>query len=118
MELKSTEESVFQSNVKKYLEQLHIYVVKYNASALSKAGVPDILCCVHGIFCGIEIKTNSGVVSDLQKYNIKQIKKSGGIGFVLRPKSYYEFKRIFQNITIDENINKFKKEVLTLFETY
>ena len=58
----------------------------------NKAGVPDVLACVPtvitpdmvgktiGVFVAPEFKhPNGGVTSPLQKRNIKQIKKAGGI---------------------------------------
>lgn len=47
------------------------------------AGTPDILACIDGKFIGIEVKKpKGGVVSELQKLKIKQIKKAGGVAFV------------------------------------
>lgn len=43
-----------------------------------KAGVPDVIACHKGLFIALEIKAGSKL-TELQKYNIKQIALAGGI---------------------------------------
>ena len=74
-----------QSIQKKILDYLHVngaYTVK--TIVTNRSGVPDILFCLKGHFCAIEVKTSKGRVSELQKWNLEQISKSGGIAFVAR----------------------------------
>ena len=87
-------ESVFQQKVLKFLKDKKIYVIKFNASGLTKVGVPDILMCLRGRFVGIEAKTDTGKQSELQKYNAQEIIKSGGEYILLRPKQFDEFKEL------------------------
>lgn len=50
------------------------------------AGVPDLIGCVHGRFCAIEVKrpdTSYGV-TERQQANIDRINKAGGVAFVAR----------------------------------
>lgn len=48
-------------------------------------GTPDILCCVNGSFCGLEVKSDKGRQSDHQKiFEEKLISKSNGFYFVVR----------------------------------
>ena len=93
-----TQESNFQTKIIKYLESIGAYVVKYNASGISKTGVPDLIACVNGTFVGIEVKSANGVPSKLQEYNLNQIRKSGGVGLILYPKYFNEFKELIENI--------------------
>lgn len=87
-------ESAFQQKVLKFLKDKKIYAVKFNASGLTKVGVPDILMCLRGRFVGIEVKTDTGKQSELQKYNAQEIIKSGGEYILLRPKQFDEFKEL------------------------
>lgn len=50
----------------------------------AKAGAPDIIVCVDGLFVGLEIKTESGKQSDLQKAAQLKIEKAGGKYFIIR----------------------------------
>lgn len=92
------QESKFQTKIIKYLERQGVYVIKYNASGISKTGVPDLIACVNGVFIGIEVKAPNGVVSKLQEYNLKQIHMAGGVGLILYPNEFEKFKEIIENI--------------------
>lgn len=92
------QESKFQTKIIKYLETRGAYVIKYNASGISKTGVPDLIACVNGVFVAIEVKAPKGIVSKLQEYNLKQIHKAGGIGLILYPNGFEEFTKIIENI--------------------
>lgn len=84
----------FQRKVIKWLEAVpNTYAVKFNASGLSKSGVPDILACINGHFVGIELKTDTGVLSELQKRNLTKIEKCNGITYVVKPSTYKEFQK-------------------------
>ena len=78
-----TSEKTIENNIKKFLDSLGAYHVKIHGSAYMPAGTPDLLCCVNGKFVAIEVKKpTGGVVSELQKLKIKQIRNAGGIAFV------------------------------------
>lgn len=105
-----TRESTFQTKIIKYLESQGAYVLKYNASGISKTGVPDLIACVNGVFVAIEVKAPNGVVSKLQEYNLKQIHNAGGVGLILYPKGFDEFKKIVTKI-FDEGGQNGKKVI-------
>jgi Holliday junction resolvase len=45
-------------------------------------GIPDLLCCYHGRFCGIEVKMPGEEPSKAQQYQLDKIRRAGGIAFV------------------------------------
>jgi Holliday junction resolvase len=51
----------------------------------SKAGVPDVVACVCGLFVAIECKGTNGRVDPLQDFNIRKIRKSKGVALVIGP---------------------------------
>jgi len=75
-------EQAIQRKIISSLKLRGAYIVKVISA--SKAGVPDILACYRGVFIGIEVKTPKtlGNVSKLQKYNLNEITKAGGLSFV------------------------------------
>ena len=86
-------EAQFQKQVQEFLSSQNIWFVKYwGGGQFTKAGVPDLLCCVNGHFAGIELKTETGRLSKLQEYNLDKIRQSGGQAFVLRPSGFKAFK--------------------------
>ncbi|PED44851.1 nuclease [Bacillus cereus] len=86
-------ESAFQKQVIKFLKEKDVWHVKYWAgSQYTKEGIPDILACIDRVFHGIELKTDVGVPSKLQLYNIRKINDSGGEAYILRPKDFESWK--------------------------
>lgn len=107
-----TEEGRFQSKIKNWLKEQDIYDLKQNASALSKTGAPDRILCIHGVFIGMEIKKNNlEKASLLQQYNILEIKKNGGIAFVIRPDTFKKFKEITLEFLEDRDLSKYKQNI-------
>lgn len=85
-------EKQFENRIKKFLTEQGCYHFKFFANSYTKRGIPDLIACVNGYFVGIEVKAENGKPSDLQLYNIKKIQESGGIGLVLYPKDFEDFK--------------------------
>lgn len=57
---------------------------KIHISRFSNAGIPDLLCCVQGLYVAIEIKTAKGKTTPLQDYMLKRILEAGGASGVAR----------------------------------
>lgn len=87
-------EQTIQSSILNYLNTNGYYAVKVISA--SKAGVPDILCCMEGKFVAFEVKAEHGVLSELQKYNINRIGSADGHGFVVT--SLAEVKKLISEI--------------------
>ncbi|WP_376740606.1 VRR-NUC domain-containing protein [Listeria innocua] len=79
-------ETSFKENVMKFLNQNGAYAFKYwGGNKFTKKGIPDVIACIDGVFHGIELKTDVGIVSKLQAFNIDTINKADGEAYVLRP---------------------------------
>lgn len=78
-----TEEKRIENSIKQWLETNNHWLIKVQGGVNApSSGVPDILACINGYFVGIEVKTKTGIVSEIQKYQIDRIIKSGGVAFV------------------------------------
>ena len=97
-------EKNFENKIKDHLKSQNCYFVKYFANRMTKAGIPDILASVGGYFVGIEVKATNGTPSDLQKWNIQQIQKSGGFGVILYPEYWEDFKTMV-SVLLDGEID-------------
>lgn len=95
-------EKNFENKIKQFLKDNNCYYVKYFANRMTKVGVPDILACVNGYFVGIEVKAENGVPSELQIYNIEQIRNAGGIAVIVRPSDWEEFKYLINTLLADQ----------------
>ena len=91
-------EKNFENRVKKFLESEGCWYVKYFANAYTKSGIPDLLVCCNGHFIGVELKGPKGKPSELQLWNIEKIIQAGGIGLVLYPKDFEEFKLLIRKL--------------------
>ena len=62
------------------------------------AGIPDIICCYHGRFVGLEVKAPSGKLSKLQEITIQKIRAAKGQAFKVT--SVEEVKEILQALNV------------------
>lgn len=103
---KIAKEKNFENKIKKFLKDQDCYFIKYwGGGQFTKSGVPDLLICCNGYFVAVEVKAEDGKPSDLQLWNIEQIKKAGGFAMVLYPNQFEEFKKLIISMknVIDNN---------------
>lgn len=87
-------EKLFENKVKNYLNSLpNCWYLKIWGGGFMKAGIPDIVGVINGKFVAIELKAQNGVASELQKRNIRLINECGGLGFILYPSQFENFKQ-------------------------
>lgn len=96
-------EKIFENKVKRYLKSKNIWYVKYFANSFTPTGIPDLLAVVNSHFLAIEIKSEKGKTSLLQEYNIKEIRRCGGIAMVLKPSGFDDFKKLIEEL-LNDNI--------------
>lgn len=92
------EEKKFENKVKAFLKEQGCWYLKTWSSGFQRAGVPDLIVCCNGHFIGVEVKATNGRLSDLQKYELKSIRMSGGKAIALYPDSFEEFKEYIHEI--------------------
>jgi len=109
-----TNEKNFENRVKKWLSSQGIYAagasthrmdteqrgwfLKVWGGGLQKAGIPDLLMCVNGLFVSVELKSAAGSATELQKMNTKRINAANGIGLILYPDGFENFKKIIKEV--------------------
>ena len=75
-------ESAIQRRILRELKKRDIFAFKVIAA--NRNGIPDIIACYQGTFVGIEVKTDIGRVSEVQKLQMYRINCAGGTAFVAR----------------------------------
>lgn len=107
-------EKLFEQRVKRWLESEGVYAagtprqkitvkecgwyVKTWGGGLQKSGLPDLIINVNGFFFGVELKSDTGKPSELQEKNVVAINRSQGVGIILYPKGFEQFKRIVEGV--------------------
>lgn len=75
-------------------------------------GTPDYLLCVRSHFVGLELKKDSKVEpEELQKYELAQIKKAGGVGLVAHPDNWKTIYEIICKLDRGEILPKDVEEI-------
>ena len=87
-------EKAIQTEIIKYLRSEMFLVFKLSDHFYS--GLPDIYCCRDGVSYWLEVKNESGKLSMLQAYEIKQINEHGVYAGVVR--SVEDVKKIIKEV--------------------
>ena len=74
-------EGKIQSKILKKLKAAGIYARKNIIN--NKKGIPDIIVCYRGKYVALEVKRPGKEPTDLQLWNIKAIRKSGGVAEIV-----------------------------------
>lgn len=83
MERKPVSETTITRHVMQWINSLdNGFCIKEHGDHMSKAGIPDIICSIDGLFVAIEMKRPGEVPSPLQQYMIDSINRKGGHAFV------------------------------------
>ena len=92
------EEKRFENQVKQYLDSIGAWYLKTISNGYQRAGTPDLLICHNGKFIAVELKAKKGKATPLQEYELKQIRQSGGLAFVLYPDDFDWFKQLMEGL--------------------
>ena len=79
----STPERKVKTQVVKVLKEYGAYYFPPVTGGYGSSGVPDIVACIGGKFLAIECKAGAGRLTELQKKNLVDIQKQGGIAIVV-----------------------------------
>ena len=107
-------EKLFENRVKKWLQSEGIYPAgcpiqemsaplcgwyfKVWGGGFQKSGIPDLIINVNGFFMGVELKADHGSPSELQKKNVGMINQGNGVGIILYPTGFNDFKEIVKGV--------------------
>ena len=105
-------EKQFENQVKRYLESIGVYSLgtprdkmpvepigyyeKRWGGMMTKSGLPDLHVCIHGHSIEVELKAETGRLSEMQKFMMHQINMSGGKAIVVYPADFDKFKDLVE----------------------
>ena len=67
--------------IKKYLDSIKAWHFSPYMAGFGKAGVPDIVACLSGVFIGIEVKREGKEPTKIQDRRMTEIRHAGGLAF-------------------------------------
>lgn len=78
-----TPEAKVKDKIKKLIKKHGGYYAMPVMHGMASNGTPDFLCCVCGVFIGIEAKAGKGKPTALQVVRLREIREAGGIAVVV-----------------------------------
>jgi len=85
------------AQIMRYLKTVpHCFAWKEHGGPHGTAGLPDVICCYHGLFVGLEVKTPSGKLTKLQETTLQRIQAAKGCAFKVT--SVEEVKEVLQKL--------------------
>lgn len=78
-----TPEAKVKAKVRKILADAGVYYFSPAANGYGRAGIPDIICCVDGMFLAIECKANGNPPTELQRRELTAIQKANGVALIV-----------------------------------
>ena len=92
-----TPEAKVKKKIKDILNRLSAYYVMPHGAGYGNAGAPDFIVCYKGRFIGIEAKAGDGKPTALQMHNLMEIRKAGGISYVVNESNIDELEKELSN---------------------
>lgn len=83
-----TPEGKVKEKVKGLLKANGVYYFMPCSGTYGTRGVPDFICCVRGMFVGIETKAGYGKPTAMQKEQMNRINENGGFTFCVNEKNF------------------------------
>lgn len=81
----------------------HLWYFMPRGTTFGMSGVPDFICCVCGVFVGVEAKAGKGKPSPLQLAVMENIRVAEGVTFVVYENDIEQ---------LDDAINKLVKRIV------
>lgn len=76
--LVARESQIQHSIINRLKREQGLWLMNVHGDEMQRAGIPDIIGCYFGRLFGLEIKAPGGVVSEIQKYELRKIANAGG----------------------------------------
>ncbi len=94
-------ETVFRQRVVKDIKKLP-FTAYFPIQQRTIQGDPDLILCIRSLFVALELKSEKGEASALQKYKLEEIRKAEGYGFVVFPKNWGGVYKILKSLARGE----------------
>ena len=94
-----TPEGKVKEKVKRLLKDNGVYYFMPKGSTYGTQGIPDIICCIRGMFIGIETKAGHNKPTAMQCEQMRRIVDNGGYTFCINEGNFNELKEWIETAT-------------------
>jgi hypothetical protein len=94
-----TPEKKVKDKCVKLIKAYGVYYFFPATHGFGRSGVPDIICCVHGKFLGIECKAGSNKPTALQEKEMQAIRDAGGKTLVVNEENITMLDDLLKELT-------------------
>jgi Holliday junction resolvase len=95
-------ETIIQRQIQKFLNENRI--LNWRNSDTKTSGMPDLMACYKGFLIGLEVKTEDGRATEIQKHKIELIRKAGGYGIF--PTSVKDVRKLIGLIEAEDQLRR------------
>jgi hypothetical protein len=96
----STPESKVKAKVVATIKRYDAFYFFPATHGYGRSGVPDIICCLNGVFIAIECKAGSNKPTALQEFEMDKIKNSGGYALVVNETNIGDVEILFKKVSL------------------
>jgi len=96
-----TPEGKVKAEVRKILKRAEVYFFSPAANGYGRVGIPDFICCVDGLFLGVECKAGNNKPTALQVRELEAIEKQGGATLVVNEDNLFELEALLEELKSD-----------------
>ena len=100
-----TPERKVKDKVMALLNQYEAYSFSPPSNGYGRAGVPDIIACLHGRYIAIECKAGKNKPTLLQIRELDRTTKAGGVALIIRESNINEVATALQSIKEEHDRN-------------
>jgi Holliday junction resolvase len=93
-----TPEGLVKDAVQKLLKELEVYYFTPVTGGYGRSGVPDLVCCVDGMFLAIECKAGGNQPTPLQNREIDLIRAAKGVAMVVRENNVEDVRLVIRQM--------------------
>ena len=104
-----TPEKKVKNKVVKLLKDHGAYYFFPASYGMGRSGVPDVVCCYHGKFIGIECKAGDNKATALQLKELAAIREAEGVTFIINEENVGVLDEYLKN---NENADDRLRDVL------
>jgi Holliday junction resolvase len=97
-----TPEAKVKQKCKDIFKKHGVWHFSPSMNGMGRAGIPDLICCVNGLFLAVECKAGKGKTTALQDRELAAIQTAEGVALVVNEDNLDELEQIIEGLLLDE----------------